>query len=73
MLIFVKNEQYNMEKPCPRYVDEKMDAEGNDYIKKTDDGRNDIRGQRLTRWCVPASKMESVFHPFAQGIESLWH
>lgn len=33
-----------MEKLCLRYVDEKMDVEGNDYIKKIDDGRNDIRG-----------------------------
>lgn len=37
--------------------------------EKGDDGRNDVRGQRLTRRYVPANEMESVFHIFAQGTE----
>lgn len=48
MLIFLKNGQYDKGQPCPKCMDKKTDAEGNDCAEMIYDGRNEIRGQRLT-------------------------
>lgn len=43
-LFSLKNEQYYKRKSCPKMHECKMDAEGNNYMKRIYDGRNEIRG-----------------------------